>query len=125
MTERGTTQSRIFFKDYKDGRFCGLSPPEARAGTSEFFASVKGVWALFGGACAIAAKASGADCRAKTLDGRRKSVGAAVSLIVFARREKHLFARREKHLDDAYESGKLDNAEGGTPVTRPKYCRRC
>lgn len=39
-------QSRIFFKDYEDVRFYGLSVPEARAVEREFFTSVKGVWTL-------------------------------------------------------------------------------
>jgi 3-methyladenine DNA glycosylase AlkD len=39
-------QSRVYFKDYEDVRFYGLSAPEVRAVEREFFASVKGVWAL-------------------------------------------------------------------------------
>src|SRR5882672_2507726 len=39
-------QSRVYFKDYEDVRFYGLAVPEARAVEREFFASVKGIWAL-------------------------------------------------------------------------------
>lgn len=39
-------QSRAFFKDYEDVRFYGLAVPEARAVERDFFASVKGAWAL-------------------------------------------------------------------------------
>jgi len=39
-------QSRVYFKDYEDVHFYGLSTPETRAIEREFSASVKGVWAL-------------------------------------------------------------------------------
>src|SRR5205085_8548760 len=39
-------QSRIYFKDYEDVRFYGLSTPETREVEREFFASVKGIWTL-------------------------------------------------------------------------------
>jgi len=39
-------QSRVFFKAYEDVRFYGLAVPETREVEREFFASVKGVWAL-------------------------------------------------------------------------------
>lgn len=43
-------QSRIFFKDYEDVRFFGLSTPEARAVEREFFTAIKSsgksIWTL-------------------------------------------------------------------------------